>query len=130
MLFQKPQLDAALQIGGVVQTGCHGSGILNRTVCELVTSMTVIDADGQLREFTRGGADPDIFEAAVCALGTFGVVYTITLQAVPNKWMLAEDKIFDRKSVLTDAAFLKEQVCHRIRFVRGRRGRGWFRLGS
>jgi hypothetical protein len=102
----------AVQVGGLISPGCHGSGLKYGTMCELVKSVEIVDSSGELRCFDRqpAGTDGcDTFEAAVLSLGTFGVIYTVTLQAVDMDWVVAEDQLH-KKAMLTDANWLKNIV--------------------
>ena len=68
-----------ISVGGAIQTGTHGSGLANPALSASVSTLELVDAEGELRTLTRG--DPD-FGAAVVGLGAFGVVTAVTHEVV------------------------------------------------
>jgi hypothetical protein len=69
--------------GGLIATGCHGSGWNNVTLSDLVQSIDIIDSSGQLRTYTEASVGADVMNAARLNLGLFGVIHKMTLRAVP-----------------------------------------------
>ncbi|KAK1857726.1 hypothetical protein I4F81_000341 [Pyropia yezoensis] len=65
---------------GIVNAACHGTGWAEGTVSDYVVAMTIVDADGVARAFSRATADADTWAAVRCNLGTWGIIYDITLQ--------------------------------------------------
>ncbi|KAF9216413.1 hypothetical protein BGZ59_009711, partial [Podila verticillata] len=57
----------------------HGAATHTRTLPDLITQVTIVDANGHLNTFTRA-TNPDEFSAATINLGLLGVIYTYTMQ--------------------------------------------------
>jgi hypothetical protein len=81
----------SVQYGGLIATGCHGSGRDVKTLSDFVTSIDIVtgktDAAGEaeVRTFSvRDGTPEDVMSAARLNLGLFGIIHRITLQAVPE----------------------------------------------
>jgi L-gulonolactone oxidase len=72
-----PTLFPSPTIGGVVATGAHGTDIGVGNFSDQVCAMTIISADGTEKTVRAGDAD---FPAAQVALGTLGIVYSVTLK--------------------------------------------------
>ena len=68
-----------ISVGGAIQTGTHGSGAHNPALSAAVTSVQIVDAEGETRCLTRGDED---FDAVVVGLGAFGVVHAVTQEVV------------------------------------------------
>lgn len=60
----------------------HGAATHTRTLPDLVTEVTIIDANGNLNTFTEA-TNPEEFAAATVNLGLFGIIYTYTLRVEP-----------------------------------------------
>lgn len=75
----------SVRVGGLVQTGSHGSGWDTRTLSDMVHSMDVVTASGEVRTYEEGKTAPDVMNAARMALGTFGLLHRVTLDVVPNR---------------------------------------------
>lgn len=67
--------------GGIVSTGCHGSGISFKSTSDLVVAMEVITSDGVVKTFTT--SDGEIMNAARLSLGMFGIITKITFEVKP-----------------------------------------------
>lgn len=65
---------------GIVNAACHGTGWAEGTVSDYVVAMTIVDADGMARVFAEDTCDADTWAAVLCNLGTWGVIYDITLR--------------------------------------------------
>ncbi|HLY38010.1 MAG TPA: D-arabinono-1,4-lactone oxidase, partial [Candidatus Binatia bacterium] len=74
-LYPKPT------IGGAIAVGAHGTDFRNGGMEDRVVEMKIVDADGGLR--TVGPTHPDLAAAKV-ALGTLGVIYSVTLWLDPQ----------------------------------------------
>ncbi|WP_035803747.1 FAD-binding protein [Kitasatospora mediocidica] len=72
-----------ISVAGAVATGTHGSGDRNQGLASAVLALELVDADGKLRALDRE-ADPDLFPAAVVALGALGIVTELTLAVEPS----------------------------------------------
>lgn len=68
-------------VAGAVATGTHGSGDGVGTLADLVRSVELVTADGDLVTCRRG--DPD-FAGVVVSLGALGVVVALELAVVPT----------------------------------------------
>jgi FAD/FMN-containing dehydrogenase len=74
-MFPKPT------IGGVVATGSHGVGSDAGNFSDHILEMMLVRADGSVRMLSRGDAD---FPAAQVALGSLGIVYSVTIELEPQ----------------------------------------------
>ena len=70
-----------ISVGGAVATGTHGSGARNGTLARAVSGVELVNAEGDLVEFSP--AD-DEFDGVVVALGALGVVTRLTLDIEPS----------------------------------------------
>jgi FAD/FMN-containing dehydrogenase len=63
--------------GGTISAMCHGAGITNKTLSDLVAEVEFVDPNGELRTVS----DPELLKAASGTMGVLGVVtaYTIRL---------------------------------------------------
>jgi len=66
-----------ISVGGATATATHGSGTANQNLAAAVVGLTLVTADGELRELD--GAD-----GAVVHLGALGVVSSLTVGLVPS----------------------------------------------
>jgi L-gulono-1,4-lactone dehydrogenase len=69
-------------LAGAISTGTHGTGTRFRSISAQVEAIELILADGGTLELTAG-SDPDAFGAARVALGALGMIYAVTVRAVP-----------------------------------------------
>ncbi|KAG0379845.1 hypothetical protein BGX24_011365 [Mortierella sp. AD032] len=69
--------DPPLALPSNVVLDSHGAATRTRTLPDLVTEVTIIDADGKLNTFSEA-KNPEEFAAATINLGLFGVIYTYT----------------------------------------------------
>lgn len=72
-----------ISIAGACATATHGSGIDNGNLATAVDAIELVTADGSLLNLSRA-RDGGVFEAAVVALGAFGVVTKLTLRLEPT----------------------------------------------
>ncbi|MCK3769640.1 D-arabinono-1,4-lactone oxidase [Microbacterium aerolatum] len=70
-----------ISIAGAIATGTHGSGDRTGSLASAVRALTVLAADGEIRQITRGDAD---FDGAVVSLGALGAVLDVTLDVQPS----------------------------------------------
>ena len=96
-------------LAGAIATGTHGTGDRFGGLATQVAAMTIVLADGSV---VRCAPDerPELFEAARLGLGAFGVVATITLQAVPAFLLQAEERPARLSEIL--ATFLDLAASH------------------
>lgn len=67
--------------GGVISTGCHGSGIGMKSISDYAISFEVIASDGSIRCFDQ--SNPDMLNAVRLSLGLFGIITSITFAVEP-----------------------------------------------
>ncbi|APR81700.1 Oxidoreductase, FAD-binding protein [Minicystis rosea] len=108
---------AGQSIAGAISTATHGSGLGLPPLCDMVASIEIVAADGNVYriEPTAGitnpaafaAAHPDValrqddtwFRAVVAGLGCMGLVYAVTLRVQPRYW-LAETRFLSKWSVV------------------------------
>ncbi len=73
-------------IGGVFQTGTHGTGQAYGPLHTQILSMTLINGKGDLIAVSPT-TDPLLFRAGQCGLGALGIINTITLRAIPARFL-------------------------------------------
>jgi hypothetical protein len=73
----------AAQYGGVVSTGCHGSGIQQQSVSDWVVGLEIVTADGEVRSFSLEKDGDRVMNALRLSLGMCGVIHTITTKVEP-----------------------------------------------
>lgn len=71
-----------ISVGGASATGTHGSGDGNRVLAASVRAIEMVTASGDLVGLSRE-QDPRVFDGAVLALGSLGVITHLTLDLVP-----------------------------------------------
>jgi len=90
----------SVRFGGLIATGSHGSGWSNPTLSDLVSSIEIVTATGELRKFEMGVDSDEIMNAARLNLGLFGIIYRMTLD-VQRTWNVqARDQRLPIASVL------------------------------
>jgi alditol oxidase len=70
-----------ISVAGACATATHGSGEASQNLAAAVAALTLVTADGDLLELTRGD---DGFDGAVVHLGALGVVSSLLLAVVPS----------------------------------------------
>lgn len=70
----------AQTIAGATSTGTHGTGAGFRGLAAQIAALTLVIADGTVRELSAGS---ELFEAARLGLGALGVIVDVTLECVP-----------------------------------------------
>jgi FAD/FMN-containing dehydrogenase len=72
-------------IAGAAATGSHGSSPVHPTVvASRVVGLTVVTADGRVREFSEGTTDADTWKALRANLGYLGAVVRLKLRVEPK----------------------------------------------
>lgn len=69
-------------LAGAISTATHGTGAGFRNLSAQVVALELVLGDGSLVELSEE-ADPDGLRAARVGLGALGVIYSVTLRAVP-----------------------------------------------
>ncbi|KAF9548294.1 hypothetical protein EC957_006790 [Mortierella hygrophila] len=94
----------SVRYGGIMSLGCHGAATHTRTLPDLVTEVTIIDANGNLNTFSEV-KNPEEFAAATVNLGLLGIIYTYTLRVEP----MFRLHMTDRYPLLSDYFSTPEQ---------------------
>jgi FAD/FMN-containing dehydrogenase len=71
-----------MRFGGILSLGCHGAATHSRTLSDLVHSVKIVDASGNVNVFSKD-VDPVEFSAATVNLGLLGIIYSYTLRIEP-----------------------------------------------
>ncbi|KAG0310769.1 hypothetical protein BGZ99_000144 [Dissophora globulifera] len=66
-------------VAGVMATATHGSGAEYSSLCAAVLDLTMVTANGEVLYCSKT-EKPDIFNAAVCSLGSLGIITRMTIQ--------------------------------------------------
>jgi L-gulono-1,4-lactone dehydrogenase len=69
-------------VAGSISTGTHGTGERFQNVSAQIEALELVTAEGDLVEVN--GSDPDLLRAARVAVGSLGVVYSVTVRTVPS----------------------------------------------
>ena len=72
-----------ITVAGAIATGTHGSGVKNGNLATAVSSLELVKADGEIQKISRE-RDGEHFLSSVVALGSLGVVSSITLDIQPR----------------------------------------------
>lgn len=97
----------SVRFGGLIATGSHGSGWQNGTLSDLVHSIDLITAAGELRHFEEGVDSAEVMSAVRVNLGMFGIMIRVTLN-VQKTWNV---RASDRRMAIPDVLNnLKELV--------------------
>ncbi len=92
-LFPKPT------IGGAIAVGAHGTDRDNGGMQDSVVALKMIDADGEVRTVDKD--HPDMGAARV-ALGTLGVIYSVTFKLPPQYDVATQIRILPVQRVLDE----------------------------
>lgn len=82
----------SVRFGGLIATGSHGSGWDHETLSDLVHSIEIVTANGELRCFETGVDNEEVMNAARLNLGMFGLIYRITLNVEATYTVRALDR--------------------------------------
>jgi len=86
-------------IAGAVSTGTHGTGLALPNLSAQIEAIEVMGPDGEINEF---GAGSDELLAARVAVGSLGVITSVTLRTVPAFNLHRVDEPVDLDEVLGD----------------------------
>jgi L-gulonolactone oxidase len=81
MSVKSASMFLGLSVGGLIATGSHGTGRSYATFGDGVVALEIVKADGEIATIESPGTD--LWRAAICNLGTLGVVTAVTLQCEP-----------------------------------------------
>ncbi|KAG0332424.1 hypothetical protein BG000_010024 [Podila horticola] len=88
-----------VRYGGILTMGCHGASTNARTMSDMITEMTIVNAKSEVVTYSET-KDPEAFSAACLNLGLFGIVYTATLKVeVMNTRLRVTDSYPSLKSL-------------------------------
>jgi FAD/FMN-containing dehydrogenase len=99
LAIPSPTVATSFTIGGMVATGSHGTGMQTETFSDAVIGFTLVNADGEVVELSE--PDPDMTAARV-ALGSLGLVYSVTFRCPPAQNMRAIDRKAPLAEVIRD----------------------------
>lgn len=92
-------------IAGATATGTHGSGVINGNLATAVRALELVTASGDVVRLERGDRD---FAGAVVALGTLGIVTSVTLAIEPT--FAVAQYVYDNLSLAEFTAHLDATV--------------------
>lgn len=78
-IVQKQTGADRLSLGGAVAANVHGRGLRMKPIVDQIESLTLLDADGEIRRCSRT-ENPDLFRLVVGGYGLFGVVASVQLR--------------------------------------------------
>ena len=70
-------------VAGAISTGTHGSSLKHGLLSQSITSLTLLLSNGQPVRCSPTTNLP-LFRAALCSLGSLGIIVELTLQATPD----------------------------------------------
>ncbi len=73
-----------LTLGGSIAVNGHGRGLTMRPLIADVESLTLVDADGEVRRCSRA-EEPRLFQLVAGGYGLFGVVTSVVLRLTPRR---------------------------------------------
>ncbi|KAG0367975.1 hypothetical protein BC939DRAFT_478258 [Gamsiella multidivaricata] len=90
---------STVRYGGVLSMGCHGVSLNSRTMSDMISEMTILNANNELVTYSEQ-KDPEAFSAACLNLGLLGIIYTATLRVeVMHTRLLVRDSYPTLESV-------------------------------
>ena len=91
--------DIAVQsLAGAISTATHGTGLDYPNLSQQVHALELVTASGDV--LSIDGSDPDTFRAARVAIGSLGVIATVTLKCVPTYTLKRVDEPLPLDDVL------------------------------
>jgi len=99
LAVQSPTVAIGFTVAGMIATGSAGTGMNVETFPDSVVSMTIVRADGEVVEV--GEHDADMPFARV-ALGTLGLIYSVTLRCPPAGNIRCETRKVPVEKLLTE----------------------------
>jgi FAD/FMN-containing dehydrogenase len=85
-----PNVDS-ITLAGAVLNGTHGTNIEHGSFCDLVLEMEFIDCQGECTTLRKDSTDEQerrLFDAVLVSFGSLGIVYSITMECVPEYNMI------------------------------------------
>lgn len=74
---------SSVRYGGLIATGCHGSGLHQPPLSDFVLAMEVVDGRGQVRTLSDETIGSEAMDAARLGFGLFGIIHSITMRVEP-----------------------------------------------
>jgi L-gulonolactone oxidase len=96
----------SVRVVSLIATGSHGSGWNNPTLSDLVESLEIVTANGEIRTFSEAADGSEIMAAARLNLGLFGIIHRATLRVVPNFRVRHVDRHAPMAETIRDLATL------------------------
>ena len=93
-IVQKQTGADRLSLGGALAANGHGRGLRFQPIVQDVESITLVDADGELRECSRS-VNSDLFRAAIGGYGLFGVITSVRLRLQSRHRLERDVEVFD-----------------------------------
>jgi L-gulono-1,4-lactone dehydrogenase len=104
--------DVAVQsIAGAVSTATHGTGLRFPNLSAQVHALRIVTASGDVVTASADG-DPDLFRAARVAIGSLGVISTVTLRCVPAYSLRRVDEARPLEETLASLDELVDRSAH------------------
>ena len=98
-------------IAGATATGTHGTGRLFPNLSAAIRSIELVLADGSLLQIDHA-SDPETMRAARVAIGSLGVVTSVTVQTVPEFTLRGVDESHPLEEVLEEIDHLVDSNDH------------------
>lgn len=86
-------------LAGAISTSTHGTGLTLPSLSAQIESLRLVTADGTLHDLS--GKDGQLFRAAVCSLGSLGVISDITFRQQPRYYLQETTRVMDLAAALT-----------------------------
>lgn len=83
-IIQKQTGADRMSLGGALSANVHGRGLTLRPMISDVTSFTLVDATGEVRECSRE-QDGELFRLAIGGYGLFGAIASVRLRLSPRR---------------------------------------------
>jgi L-gulonolactone oxidase len=103
-------------LAGAISTATHGTGAGFRNLSAQIAALELVLADGSVIEVTER-SDGDAFRAARVGLGALGVIYSVTVRAVPAFVMRRVDSPQPLEATLANVDELADRNEHFEFFV-------------
>jgi hypothetical protein len=71
------------QYGGIISTGCHGSGIQMPSISDWIMEFELISSDGEIKVFSQEKDGSRVMNALRLSLGMCGVIFSMKLKVQP-----------------------------------------------
>ncbi|KAG8201925.1 hypothetical protein JTE90_027402 [Oedothorax gibbosus] len=73
---------SSITVGGAISVATHGTGIEFGSISSSVTEMDLMLSNGSILTVSSD-KDLELFQAALCSLGSFGIILNVTFQCEP-----------------------------------------------